>query len=128
MGTVSTKRICIGHKYQQLYLAGGIREEYDKDEIGIRPQGEMIMEILLPENETLSIDKVPENVRIVCRSGRIWLTQSGDSRDFLLHAGESFTSKSRGQLVLWALAAAQVDISSQAREAAISWQPALKRA
>lgn len=86
------------------------------------------MEILLPENETMSIDPVPENLRIVCRSGRIWLTQSGDSRDFLLRAGESFNASRRGQLVLWALAAAQVDITSRAQEAALHWQPALKRA
>jgi hypothetical protein len=86
------------------------------------------MEILLPENETLSIDPVPENLRIVCRSGRIWLTQSGDSRDFLLRAGESFSASQRGRIVLWALAAAQVDITSRAQEAALRWQPTLKRA
>jgi hypothetical protein len=86
------------------------------------------MEILLPENETMSIELVPENLRIVCRSGRIWLTQSGDSRDFLLRAGESFTASRRGQLVLWALAEARVEVSARAQEAALRWQPALKRA
>lgn len=86
------------------------------------------MEILLPENETMSIEPVPENLRIVCRSGRIWLTQSGDSRDFLLRAGESFSACRRGQLVLWALAEARIDVSARAQEAALRWQPALKRA
>jgi hypothetical protein len=86
------------------------------------------MEILLAENETMSIDPVPENLRIVCRSGRIWLTQSGDSRDFLLRAGESFSAAQRGRIVLWTLAAAQVDITSRTQEAALHWQPTLKRA
>lgn len=86
------------------------------------------MEILLPDQETMSIDPVPKNLRIVCRSGRIWLTQSGDSRDVLLRAGESFTTTRRGQLVLWALADARLAISARAQEAALGWQPALKRA
>jgi hypothetical protein len=86
------------------------------------------MEILLTENETMSIDPVPENLRIVCRSGRIWLTQSGDSRDFLLRAGESFSATRRGQLVLGAFAEARIDVSARAQEAALRWQPALKRA
>ncbi|MDZ4184708.1 MAG: DUF2917 domain-containing protein [Desulfuromonadales bacterium] len=86
------------------------------------------MDILLPVNETMSIDPVPENLRIVCRSGRIWLTQSGDSRDFLLREGEAFTAIQRGQIVLWALAEARIDLSARAQEAALRWQPALKRA
>jgi len=86
------------------------------------------MEILLPEHETMSIEPVPENLRIVCRSGRIWLTQSNDSRDFLLRAGESFNASRRGQLVLWALADARIAISARAQEAALRWQPTLKRA
>lgn len=86
------------------------------------------MEILLPEHETMSIDPVPENLRIVCRHGRIWLTQSGDSRDFLLRAGESFSTTRRGQLVLWALSETRIEVSARAQEAALRWQPTLKRA
>jgi len=86
------------------------------------------MDILVPENETMSINPVPENLRIVCRSGRIWLTQTGDSRDFLLREGEVFTATRRGQIVLWALADARIDVSARAQEAALHWQPALKRA
>ena len=85
------------------------------------------MEILLPENETMSIEPVPENLRIVCRSGRIWLTQTGDSRDVLLRAGESFTVTRRGQIVLWALAETRIEVVARAQEAALRWQPALKR-
>ena len=85
------------------------------------------MEILLPNHDTMSIDPVPKNLRIVCHSGRIWLTQSGDSRDFLLRAGESFTTAGCGHLVLWALADARLTVSARAQEAALRWQPALKR-
>jgi serine/threonine protein phosphatase PrpC len=86
------------------------------------------MDILLPENETMSIDPVPENLRIVCRSGRVWLTQTGDSRDFLLREGEAFTATRRGQIVLWALAETRIEVSARAQEVALRWQPALKRA
>jgi hypothetical protein len=76
----------------------------------------------------MSIEPVPENLRILCRSGRIWLTQSGDSRDFLLRAGESFNAAQHGRIVLWALAETRIEVAARAQEAALRWQPALKRA
>lgn len=85
------------------------------------------MEILLPENETMTIDPVPRRLRIVCRSGEIWLTQSNDARDFLLRPGQAFTTAGKGRIVLWALAPAQVTVEAGLAEPALVWQPRLRR-
>lgn len=36
---------------------------------------------------------------VTCERGAVWVTQSGDATDYLLRAGESFTSQSRGRVV-----------------------------
>lgn len=61
------------------------------------------MEIVLAKHETLVIDGAPRQIRIVCGSGRLWLTRSGDSRDYLLSAGTAMTIHGAGRIVIWAL-------------------------
>jgi hypothetical protein len=38
--------------------------------------------------------------RIVCREGRIWLTQNGDARDYVLRVGEELVARQRGHVVI----------------------------
>ncbi|GEM_PF-857648 len=60
------------------------------------------MELLLNERELLDLGENLRGVRIVCRQGRCWLTQAGDSRDHILRAGNSFMVSANGQLIITA--------------------------
>jgi hypothetical protein len=40
---------------------------------------------------------------IQCERGVVWITQEGDGRDILLHAGQSYLSRRSGKLVATAL-------------------------
>jgi hypothetical protein len=42
-------------------------------------------------------------VRVLCRSGQLWLTQSNDAEDYLLRAGEEFVAASHVHLVFSSL-------------------------
>lgn len=70
------------------------------------------MEIILEQNETLVIDRPPAGMRVTCRSGAFWLTQSGDPRDYPLTPGGSVTFHGRGRLVAWALQAGTCALSA----------------
>jgi hypothetical protein len=47
-------------------------------------------------------------VRISCLDGVLWLTRSGDNRDYLLHAGESLEFSGNSHIVIEALKDATV--------------------
>lgn len=60
------------------------------------------MELLLNKQELLNLGGDMNGIRIVCREGRCWITQSGDSRDHILGAGDRFRVKASGQLIITA--------------------------
>ena len=60
------------------------------------------MELLLEKQELLDLGENLHGVRIVCREGRCWITQTGDSRDHLLGTGGSFNVYSKGHLIITA--------------------------
>ena len=68
------------------------------------------MEILLQRGELLGLDGDPRRLEIDCRSGRLWITQSGDGRDHLLTPGKRFAVLGRGRVVIVALQAAALTI------------------
>jgi hypothetical protein len=43
-------------------------------------------------------------------SGDVWLTQSGDSTDYILRGGETFHASRRGRIVVQAMTPASIDI------------------
>jgi hypothetical protein len=47
-------------------------------------------------------------VQIECRSGSLWITLDGDTRDFIVEAGERFSTESHRQAIVYALQAAVV--------------------
>ncbi len=50
----------------------------------------------------LSVWKVRHPVTLTCLEGNLWLTRTGDPKDYLLKAGESMTLKSaRGSFRRW---------------------------
>ncbi len=60
------------------------------------------MELLLNKREILDLGEDLRGVNVVCREGRCWLTQTGDSRDHILSVGDRFTVRSSGQLIITA--------------------------
>ena len=68
------------------------------------------MEILLHDGELLGLEGDPRQFEIGCRSGRLWITQSGDGRDHLLGPGKRFAVLGRGRVVIVALEEAGLTI------------------
>lgn len=60
--------------------------------------------------------------RIACRQGTVWITQDGDVADTVLEAGQWFETARSGQILIYGLGAAEVDIVEPARA------PAARRA
>ena len=61
------------------------------------------MNLLLDNREILDLGKGLQGVRVECRGGRCWLTQSGDNRDHILGAGDAFTVRTQGRLIITAM-------------------------
>jgi hypothetical protein len=59
--------------------------------------------------------RIQSSTRINCRSGRIWITCGGDSKDLILHAGESMETKRRTSVVIEALEEAVIEIETDRR-------------
>ena len=60
------------------------------------------MDLLLNRQELLDLGEGLQGVRIICRTGRCWLTQAGDNRDHILGPGDGFLVRTRGRLILTA--------------------------
>jgi hypothetical protein len=45
---------------------------------------------------------------ILCRSGKVWITEEGKAEDYILSAGESFHASGKGLVVVQALTDAQL--------------------
>lgn len=60
------------------------------------------MELLLNKREIIDLGPNLHGVNIVCREGRCWITQAGDSRDHILGIGDRFLVNSNGQLIITA--------------------------
>ena len=71
-------------------------------------------DIHLDQNDLLQVKRFTPGETIFCEEGIVWITQDGDAGDYILTAGEAFTSKSHGKLVVEAM-----------REAALRLQPSI---
>ncbi len=56
--------------------------------------------------------------RIACRQGTVWITQDGDVADTVLERGQWFETAKPGQILIYGLGAAEVDIVEVARTTA----------
>jgi hypothetical protein len=61
-------------------------------------------EIQLPAKSVLRMDANHGGISILCRSGLCWITQEGDSKDYLLKHQQNFTICQTGVVVIEALA------------------------
>ena len=53
--------------------------------------------------ETVSLDGDRRGLRLHCFAGQIWLTQAGDTMDYLITAGRDFVITRAGRVVIQAL-------------------------
>ena len=56
-----------------------------------------------------------QGVIIRVAQGRVWLTRDGDIRDYVLNAGDSMRLDASGQVVLFGLSEALVQVDTPAR-------------
>jgi hypothetical protein len=70
--------------------------------------------IHLDQSDLLQVKRVAPGETIFCEDGIVWITQDGDNGDYILTAGETFVSKSRGMLLVEAM-----------RDAALRLQPSI---
>lgn len=71
------------------------------------------MVLMLENRELLDLGEKLRGMQIDCLDGRCWLTQAGDSRDHLLGAGDSFTVRTDGRLIITATKACRLKLCSQ---------------
>ena len=57
-----------------------------------------------------SFEPVPGMV-IECVSGELWVTQAGDGRDVVLHAGQVHLPNRRGRVVVQGMSASRVRVT-----------------
>lgn len=69
-----------------------------------------MMELLLKGGEIVTIDKKMNGCTIQCRSGLLWITQEGDTRDHVIYAGERMKIESKGRVVVSAAKASSFSI------------------
>jgi hypothetical protein len=73
------------------------------------------MELLLKGHDILTIDGDQRGLQLFCGSGRLWVTQQGDSRDYLLGPDQSHTVSCRGRVVIFALSPATLQTRTATR-------------
>lgn len=57
-----------------------------------------------------------QSTRIRCYDGTLWITEEGEVKDTILGAGESYTIRSPGLVVLTSLGASRIAIEGPARQ------------
>ncbi len=80
--------------------------------MNIQSQGHRV-QLLLKKHQLVTLNEAQSKMAIECKSGVIWVTHSGDLRDYVLRAGRSCMPNGSGNLVIEAIADARVDIEEQ---------------
>ncbi len=62
----------------------------------------------LPEGAVLSLRHAAPGLLVRCLSGMVWVTQEGDSRDYILERGDTFRVERRGAVAVQALSSARI--------------------
>lgn len=81
------------------------------------------MELLLNQGELLNLGKKLRGLNVLCHSGNCWLTQAGDSRDHILHNGQSVEIHSKGQILLYATSPCRLQLMREQAPVRISLVP-----
>jgi hypothetical protein len=67
----------------------------------------------LDKNDILRIKKTKPGMALSCEKGILWVTQSGDFRDYLLTQGQNMVVKKHGRVLIEALRDVEFKIESQ---------------
>ena len=68
------------------------------------------VQLLLKKHQLVTLDQMQPKMAIECKTGVIWVTHSGDPRDYVLRAGRTCLPNGRGSLIIEAIDDACVDI------------------
>ena len=83
--------------------------------IGSHPKQSLALrkatQIQLPAKSLLRMDGTYRGVSFLCCSGLCWITQEGDSKDYLLEHEQNFTINQDGVVVVQALADTELLVS-----------------
>ncbi len=71
------------------------------------------VQLLLKKHQLVTLNEAQPKMAIECKSGVIWVTHSGDHRDYVLKAGRACVPNGSGNLVIEAINDALVDIEEQ---------------
>jgi len=71
--------------------------------------------ITLTENSFWSAHCRSNEIQIECQEGAVWITQEGDYRDIILHAGQRYGIEKRGRVIVQAIAGARILVNGVPR-------------
>ncbi len=64
--------------------------------------------ISLTENSLWSAYCNPNEIKIECQQGEVWITQESDHRDIILQAGQGYRVEKRGLVIVQAIGGAKI--------------------
>lgn len=67
----------------------------------------------LNKNGFYRIEKIRPGMAVSCEKGLLWVTQSGDRRDYILTPGQNLVVKNNGRILIEALRDVEFEIVSQ---------------
>ncbi len=71
------------------------------------------IELLLKKHQLLTLSEAQPKMAIECKDGIIWVTHSGEAQDYMLRPGRHYTPRTKGSLVIEAIADSCVDIEER---------------
>jgi len=80
--------------------------------MNIQSKGHKV-QLVLKKHQLVTLNEAQPKMAIECRTGVIWVTHSGDLRDYVLEAGRSCVPNGSGDLLIEAIDDARVDIEEQ---------------
>ena len=81
--------------------------------MNIRSKTSSIEKMHLEKNNIFRIKKTKPGMALSCEKGILWVTQSGDFRDYLLTPGQNMVMKKHGRVLIEALREVEFKIVSQ---------------
>lgn len=80
--------------------------------MNIKSNNTNIKKMHLEKNNIFRIKKFGTGMELSCEMGTLWVTQSGDYRDYLLTSGQKLVMKKRGRVLIEALRDVEFKISN----------------
>jgi hypothetical protein len=71
------------------------------------------IELFLQPRQILDLEEKAHQMTIECKSGVLWVTQSGELEDYMLKAGKRYVPKSKGKVVIQAMKESRLAIEER---------------